>query len=651
MKTDGAGQKNFIFCAHAHQPVGNFDSVFGQAVEKCYSPFFDVVEKHPRVPVVFHMSGSLIDWLQARRPDFIDRLRVLSRTHQIEFLGGAYYEPIYGLIPKRDLLGQIARMQKKMEELFGKKPAGAWLTERVWDPELVEALSQSGIEYTVLDDIHFERAGVAGPVTGYYTANGGPHAVDLFASMKSLRYQIPFRDPRDVVRAILSMKTGPERAIVFADDCEKFGFWPGTSRWVYGEKWLDRFFTLLENEPLVRVVTFSRFRGTFGAVRKVHIPHASYEEMMEWSGGKFDNFLEKYPESRYMKERMWRVSEDVAGLQKAEDTTTALYRAQCNCSYWHGIFGGLYLHHLRAAVFENLIKADAPGRDGRSGPEELRFDSGSRWRVRQERIVSYFNPGYGAALEELDFLPKAVNLLCTLQRRPEPYHRFVFPNTAGVKASSVLSIHQLLGVKDPGLRNKICYDPYRKLSFLDHFFADTVTADDFKTNRYQETGDFIGVPYDTRLIRMDGCPPELCFERVGSVRALGESRPVSVQKKVRAVDADRVRVEYLIGNEGKETLKTVFGVEFNFSIGEELLSRGVFEEAVSERWLRDSWRGVEIGLRSEPASSMTACPIETVSESEGGIEGTFQQIALLFQRKLSIAPGASQEHVFELEIR
>jgi len=28
-----------------------------------------------------------------------------------------------------------------------------------------------------------------------------------------------------------------------------------------------------------------------------------------------------------------------------------LWRAQCNCPYWHGVFGGLYLPHLRAAVY------------------------------------------------------------------------------------------------------------------------------------------------------------------------------------------------------------------------------------------------------------------------------------------------------------
>ncbi len=35
-----------------------------------------------------------------------------------------------------------------------------------------------------------------------------------------------------------------------------------------------------------------------------------------------------------------------------------LYRGQCNCPYWHGAFGGIYLPHLRNAIFHHLITAD-----------------------------------------------------------------------------------------------------------------------------------------------------------------------------------------------------------------------------------------------------------------------------------------------------
>ncbi len=642
-------KKNFIFCVHAHQPVGNFGSVFEEAVEKCYTPFLDVLQAHPRVPAVLHLSGSLIEWLEANRADFLERLQALSKTQEIEFLGGAYYEPIYGLIPPRDLLGQIARMSDKVEALFGSRPEGAWLTERVWDPGLTEVLSKAGVRYTVLDDAHFKKTGVTSPVTGYYTANGGPYSVDLFASMKSLRYLVPFSDPRDVLRHIRSLKTGAGRAVVFADDCEKFGMWPGTARWVYGEHWLDRFFTLLEEDPLVRPTTFRQVRSEQASVGKVHVPQGSYEEMMQWSGGGFDNFFEKYSESRYMKERMWQVSDRVAEGD-VEESKTSLYRAQCNCSYWHGVFGGLYLHHLRASVFENLIKADSALEAPARVPEfrELSFDSGKRWRLRQGRIASYFNPGYGAALEELDFLPKNANLLCTLQRRPEPYHRFVMNGGKG-KAGAALAIHQMLGVKEKGLERKLCYDSFRKLSFLDHFFPEETSREDFELCRYEEAGDFTEGTYKAHLEKT-AAGETLHFERSGIVLSKRKKVPVRVQKSLTALGEEGFRVDYRITNEGSQPLSSAFGVEFNFSIGEETLEGGISEKNVRERVFRDSWRGVEILVSSEPAVSMIAVPIETVSESEGGIEGNYQQTAALFQRPLSLAPGESALHSFHVKV-
>jgi alpha-amylase len=74
-------------------------------------------------------------------------------------------------------------MKDKLQSLFGKTPEGVWLTERVWDPELVAPLKRSGVCYTVLDDLHFENAGIAAPVTGFYQARSGRDVVDLFASL------------------------------------------------------------------------------------------------------------------------------------------------------------------------------------------------------------------------------------------------------------------------------------------------------------------------------------------------------------------------------------------------------------------------------------------------------------------------------------
>ena len=62
-------------------------------------------------------------------------------------------------------------------------------------------------------------------------------------------------------------------------------------------------------------------------------------------GGFFREFFLKYPESHHLRARMLSVSRRVGDADQA--ARVDLYQAQGNDPYWHGVFGGLYLPHLR----------------------------------------------------------------------------------------------------------------------------------------------------------------------------------------------------------------------------------------------------------------------------------------------------------------
>jgi alpha-amylase len=653
--------KSLVLCVHAHQPVGNFDHVFAEAFDQSYAPFFDVLERHPKVPMSFHFSGSLLDWIEAERPAFIGRVKKLVDRGQVEILGGAYYEPIYGMIPKRDLVGQIMMMREKIRGHFGVDPEGGWLTERVWDPDLVKPLEHAGIRYTVLDDIHFEKAGQKAPVTGYYRTQDGGKSIDVFASIKELRYLIPFRPAEDTVAFIRETKAGPEDAFVFADDCEKFGMWPGTHHWVFKEKWLDEFFTGLEKAEDIGLYTLGSFRRQFKAKRSIKIAHSSYSEMMQWSGGRFYNFFDKYDESRYMRERVWSISETLdrmpSGNGSAAAVTNArqaLYKAQCNCGYWHGVFGGLYLHHLRSSVFENLIKAEgmmaaAAGHGAAAKGSQVqiaKLESGDRVVLRQKNMISFFNARYGAALEELDYVPKNVNILCTLQRRKEFYHDSVLKKTPSTAASA---IHEMLGVKEENLEKYLFYDPVRRLSFMDHFFDRNISAQEFERSSYVEAGEFVGKPYKTQVSR--GERKSVSFDRTANLNLAGGRSSLALVKTAEPKGDSGLTVRYEMKNKGRRPMTFTFGVEFNFSIGEKEAGKGLAKEAVRRWTFNDSWRKIAIELSSPYECSLLATPVETVSESESGLERTYQQLGILLQRRFSLAPGESAEHLIEMDVR
>jgi len=76
-------------------------------------------------------------------------------------------------------------------------------------------------------------------------------------------------------------------------------------------------------------------------------------------GGFWRNFKVKYPEANEMYARMVMASRRIeqAREQGVEGDAfrfarQSLYRGQCNCPYWHGAFGGIYLPHLRNAVHQ-----------------------------------------------------------------------------------------------------------------------------------------------------------------------------------------------------------------------------------------------------------------------------------------------------------
>ena len=46
-----------------------------------------------------------------------------------------------------------------IDNYFGQKPAGLWLTERVWDPAVIPDMAEIGIKNIIVDDYHLIAAG------------------------------------------------------------------------------------------------------------------------------------------------------------------------------------------------------------------------------------------------------------------------------------------------------------------------------------------------------------------------------------------------------------------------------------------------------------------------------------------------------------
>lgn len=601
---------------HNHQPVGNFEHVFRLAFDRCYRPFLDVLERHPRIRLSLHYTGALLDWFEKEEPGFLERLKELIHTGQVEMLSGGFYEPILSVIPDRDAVGQVNQLSQRLRDRLGAEPKGLWLAERVWDGGLPKKLAPTGLRYTILDDSHFSHAGGdADSLSGYYLTEREGCPLALFPINKDLRYLIPFRMPEDLIAFLAQLREREvEMAVTYADDGEKLGMWPGTYQWVFEEEYLERLFAALEqNEDWIRLSTFGEYVTSHSPTGRIYLPSASYDEMMEWAlpaeaskslvqcrhqleqegrlaafrpflhGGFWDGFLVKYGEANQMHKRMLDVSERIARAAtegQASEARQLLWRAQGNDAYWHGLFGGLYLNNLRHETYRNLIAAEAQldraahAGDPHSDWLDLRVmdldkDGDEEVLIATTTLGLCLAPAYGGSLVELDYRPAQFNLLDVLTRRPEAYHEKL--SQASTESESQggppKNIHEQVKVKEPGLDRMLLYDRHRRVSVLDRFLDPETSQEALDRIDEFERGNCVGGRYWMGQPKIKKGTATLTLTFTGTVRVKDHPIPIQILKVYRvAAGREQVAVSYELTNQGQEVCALRFGIEWNLTL-------------------------------------------------------------------------------------
>lgn len=675
-----------VLALHNHQPIGNFDGVFEQAYQDSYRPFLDVFEGYESLRVALHTSGSLIEWLDVHHPEYLDRLAELVAAGRIEIIGGAFFEPILTMLPRRDRQGQIRSYTQWLENRLNARIRGMWVPERVWEQSLVSDIAAAGIEYTALDDFHFKNAGlVDAQLHSYYLTEDEGHLLKVFPGSEQLRYLIPFAEPHQTIDYLREVsEKHPHAVVMFADDGEKFGTWPGTREHVYDNGWLTQFFdALVENQDWLQTSTPAEVIDNIPPAGKVYLPDSSYREMTEWAlpvqrqveldrlthtledqpnwaslrgfirGGVWRNFKVKYAETDEMYARMLMTSRRLHAVEQEhsgellESARRELYRGQCNCSYWHGAFGGVYLPHLRNAVFNHLIAADnlldqlenrqAPWIEAAAGDYNL--DARQEICLSNDRLITLIAPTRGGQIYELDVRSICHNLLATLMRRPEAYHAKVL---AGPTSSNgqVESIHDRVVFKQEGLNERIQYDDHARKSLLDHFFENEADLGSVVRGEAGECGDFVKGVFESRL-RRNPDRIQALLTRSGNV----DGHPLKLTKKVTLeAGSSELDIQYQI--EGLPPGQTYhLAVEFNFAglpagaddrffhtpDGNKLGHLGTQLDLTDADSLAmtDGWLGISVQLDLSRPSGIWTYPVESVSQSEGGFELVHQSIAVL----------------------
>jgi len=534
--------------------VGNFDHVFEQHVRDVYRPLLERLAEREFFPIAIHLSGPLLEWLEEHESGLLDRIARLAEGSRLELLLSGFYEPVLAALPREDRVEQIHWMRQAIKRRFGVEATGLWLTERVWEPELAADLAQAGVRYALVDDRHFlvsgfERERLHAP---FWTESDGQR-VALFPIDERLRYLIPFQPPAGTAAYLRELRARGARLAVFVDDGEKFGGWPGTKEWVYDRGWLTQFLDAmgaLIAAGEIRLTTLATALAEVPSGGLAYLPTASYREMEGWAlppdaasrlarlerdlgaerlagpdgalvrGAHWRNFFVRYPESNRMHKKMQALSAlcrrpaGGGGGGGPTPARRAIGRAQCNDAYWHGVFGGLYLPHLRHAIWHNLALAEGELRRGEPlAAERLDLDGDGFdeiW-IHSAAFSSIISPRRGGAIEEYTRFDAGLNYVDVLTRRAEAYHELALQDAEHATAEAsdgAPSIHDI--EKRVRLERRPPVDREARAMCVDRILPGDLTLDSYASGDYEPVVSWAAVPLEPQIRTAAGAVEVTC---------------------------------------------------------------------------------------------------------------------------------------------
>jgi len=427
---------------------------------------------------------------------------------------------------------------------------------------------------------------------------------------------------------------------------------------VYERGWLTSFIEGVLASGVIQPMRYSDYHAAAKTCGVVYLPTTSYIEMNEWTlpakpahryaeliqeakeqgqydatkaflrGGIWRNFLSRYPESNWMHKRMLHLSDRCNALPERKRTAAmrdALYEAQANDAYWHGLFGGLYLPHLRRAVYNAIVRLERLLDAAAARPPAVVADvdmSGDDKIILHNRELQAIIMGDGSAsVCELDAYALTHNFADTLTRQEEHYHYKVTQNRSTQPGGAGISNpHEQVSFKHQIAPEDLVMDTYRRTLFVDRLVA--------------PGGETRPVQY--RLTAVESGGPQAAFE---SDPAAGHLR------KEFALRGDTLTVTYAFGGEaGDLEPGSRFEVELNiampscdgpagyFKACEQVC--GGFGQVHSLRdcrsiLLADEVLGGAVKLSFNQPAGIESAPCFSVSQSEAGFEKIMQAVTVV----------------------
>jgi hypothetical protein len=322
-------------------------------------------------------------------------------------------------------------------------------------------------------------------------------------------------------------------------------------------------------------------------------------------------------------------------LQRTPQLQELLHRAQANDAYWHGLFGGLYLPHLRRAVWQNLIKLEAAldQLSPRATDERLDVDLDGHDEafVRSKALQVVVRDDGDACAIELASYAASHNFADTLRRYAESYHARIVAELVEGAVENLVEHAAKHSAADSTIDGGIA-SAHERIAFKQAIGAADVTPDLRPRGLFVDTlldddGNAVAVPAYSPIASASGelryvaeCAGGRLEKRyriegkqlVVAYRSAGIGGRLQTQLNLAMPSCDGFAGRYILANG-----------EIPCGFGQELKLGAVDSIILDDGELR----GALILAASVPAR-LAARPHHTVSQSEAGFEKIMQAVEL-----------------------
>lgn len=147
----------WINLLHFYQPANIEAYYIDEALHKSYLRLLRLLEEHPHLKMTWNVSGCLLERLQESQEgqNFIDRLKKIVRSGQVELSSSAAYHGFLPLLPKKEVVLQIKKNEQILKDVLGikKRPQGFFLPEMAYSPNLAKIIYELGYKWIMVDEV------------------------------------------------------------------------------------------------------------------------------------------------------------------------------------------------------------------------------------------------------------------------------------------------------------------------------------------------------------------------------------------------------------------------------------------------------------------------------------------------------------------